>query len=52
MEKTARVALDVVTRIAGEIALIALAVAVVALGVAFLLRRGDAQPDLTSAAGS
>jgi len=52
MEKTARVALDVVTRISGEIALIALAVAVVALGVAFLLRRGDTQPDLTSAAGS
>jgi MFS family permease len=41
LEKTARVALDVVTRITGEIALIALAVAVVALGVAFLLRRGD-----------
>ena len=41
LEKTARVALDVVTRIAGEIALIALAVAVVALGVALLLRRGD-----------
>ena len=40
-EKTARVALDVVTRISGEIALFALAVAAVALGVAFLLRRGD-----------
>ena len=42
LEKTARVALDVVTRISSEIALIALAVAVMALGVAFLLRRGDA----------
>jgi MFS family permease len=42
LEKTARVALDVVTRITGEIALIALAVAVAALGVAFFLRRGDA----------
>jgi MFS family permease len=41
LEKTARVALDVVTRISGEIALIALAVAAVALGVAVLLRRGD-----------
>jgi MFS family permease len=41
LEKTARVALDVVTRITGEIALIALVVAVAALGVAFLLRRGD-----------
>jgi MFS family permease len=40
-EKTARVALDVVTRISGEIALFALAVAAVALGVAFLLRPGD-----------
>ena len=41
LEKTARVALDVVTRISGEIALIALAVAVAALGVAVLLQRGD-----------
>jgi hypothetical protein len=41
LEKTARVALDVVTRITGEIALIALAVAVVALGVSTLLKRGD-----------
>ncbi len=41
LEKTARVALEVVTRITGEIALIALAVSVMALGVALLLRRGD-----------
>ena len=41
LEKTARVALDVVTKIASEIALISLAVAVMAVGVAFLLRRGD-----------
>jgi hypothetical protein len=42
LEKTARVALEVVTRITAEIALIAAAVAVVALGTAALLRRGDA----------
>ena len=41
LEKTARVALDVVTKIASEIALISLAVAVMAVGVALLLRRGD-----------
>jgi MFS family permease len=41
LEKTARVALDVVTKISGEIALIALAIAATALAVAFLLRRGD-----------
>ena len=41
LEKTARVALEVVTKITSEIALISLAVAVVALGVALLLRRGD-----------
>jgi hypothetical protein len=41
LEKTARVALDVVTKITGEIALISLAVAAMALGVALLLRRGD-----------
>jgi MFS family permease len=48
LEKTARVALDVVTRISGEIALIALAVAAVALGVAFVLRPGDLdeQPEM------
>jgi hypothetical protein len=44
LEKTARVALEVVTKITAEIALIALAVAVVALGVAALLQRGDAEP--------
>ena len=43
LEKTARVALEVVTRITAEIALIALVVAVAALAVAVLLRRGDAQ---------
>lgn len=42
LEKTARVALDVVTKVTGEIALIALGVAMVALGVALLLRRRDA----------
>jgi len=41
LEKTARVALDVVTRITGEIALIALAVAAAALAIAFWLRRRD-----------
>jgi MFS family permease len=41
-EKTARVALVSVTRVTGEIAWIALAVAVAAIGVGFLLRRGDA----------
>jgi MFS family permease len=41
LEKTARVALDVVTKISSEIALISATVAVVALGVAFLLQRGD-----------
>ena len=51
LEKTARVALDVVTRISGEIALIALAIAAAALGVAFLLRRGDVPANLTSAVG-
>jgi hypothetical protein len=49
LEKTARVALDVVTKITSEIALISLAVAAMALGVAFLLRRGDllSQPQST-----
>src|SRR3954469_9172622 len=42
LEKTARVALEVVTKITSEIALIALAVTVMALGVALLLRRNDA----------
>ena len=41
LEKTARVALDVVTKITGEIALISLAVTAMALCVALLLRRGD-----------
>ena len=41
LEKTARVALDVVTRITGEIALIAIAVAAAALATAFWLRRRD-----------
>ena len=41
LEKTARVALDVVTRITGEIALIAIAVAAAALAIAFWLRRRD-----------
>ena len=49
LEKTARVALDVVTKISGEIALIALAIAAAAVGVAFLLRRGDVQVNFTSA---
>lgn len=41
LEKTARVALDAVTMITGEIALISLAVTAAAMGVALLLRRGD-----------
>ena len=41
LEKTARVALDVVTRITGEIALIAIAVAAAALATALWLRRRD-----------
>jgi MFS family permease len=41
LEKTARVALDAVTKITSEMALIALAVAAAAVGVAWLLRRGD-----------
>jgi MFS family permease len=44
LEKTARVALEAVTRITGEMALISLAVAVVAAGTAMLLRRGDNVP--------
>jgi MFS transporter, DHA2 family, triacylglyceride efflux pump len=40
-EKTAKVALDVATRVTNEMALIALAVAVAAVGVALLLRRGE-----------
>ena len=41
-EKTARVALDVVTRITSEIALISLGVAALAMVMALRLRRGDA----------
>jgi MFS family permease len=41
LEKTANVALDVATKITSEMALIALAVAVAAVGVALLLRRGE-----------
>jgi MFS family permease len=41
LEKTARVAVEAVTRITREMALISLAVAVAAVCVAFLLRRGD-----------
>jgi len=40
-EKTAQVALDAVTKVTGEIALIAMAVAAVAAAVALLLRRGE-----------
>ena len=49
LEKTARVALDVVTKITGEMALIALAVAATAIGVALLLGKADmAAPSVTS----
>jgi MFS family permease len=49
LEKTARVALDAVTRVTGEIALIALAVAAAAISVAMLLRKADVPaPSLTS----
>jgi hypothetical protein len=41
LEKSGWVALEVVTKITSEIALISLAVTVVALGAALLLRRGD-----------
>ena len=41
LEKTAKVALEVVTKVTSEMALIALAVAVAAVGVALLLRRGE-----------
>jgi hypothetical protein len=43
LEKTAKVALDAVTRITSEMALISLAVAATALAIALLLRRGDVQ---------
>jgi MFS family permease len=50
LERTARVALDAVTKVTDEIALIALAVAAGAVGIAFLLRRGDRHdtPHLTT----
>jgi MFS family permease len=44
MEKTARVALEAVTRVTSEIALISLAVIASAACVAFLLRSGDILP--------
>jgi MFS family permease len=52
LEKTARVALDVVTRITGEIALIALGVAGAALAVALMLRRADEPTMSTMSVGS
>jgi hypothetical protein len=45
LEKTASVALDVVTRITREMALISLAVAVGAMAIALLLRRRDLLPN-------
>jgi hypothetical protein len=45
-DKTARVALEAVTRVTDEIALIAVVVAVAAAGIAFLLRKDD-QPEMT-----
>src|SRR5262245_5430878 len=41
LERTARVALEAVTKVTDEIALIALAVAAGAVGIAFLLQRSD-----------
>jgi hypothetical protein len=41
LEKTARVALDVVAKITGEMALISLAIATAGVVVALLLRSGD-----------
>jgi hypothetical protein len=49
-DKTARVALEVVTRITDEIALIALVVAVAAIGIAFLLRKDDL-PEIATVRG-
>jgi hypothetical protein len=51
LEKTARVALEAVTRITDEIALIAVVVAAAAAGIAFLLRKDDV-PEVTAAVGS
>ena len=51
LDKTVQVALDAVTRVTGEIALIALTVAAAAVAVALLLRKGDvAAPSVTSQA--
>src|SRR5262245_28721202 len=44
LDKTARVALEAVTKITDEIALIALVVAAAAIGVALLLRKDDLEP--------
>jgi hypothetical protein len=44
LEKTARVALDAVTKITSEMALISLAVAATAVGVALFLRDRDISP--------
>jgi MFS family permease len=49
MEKTARVGLEVVTRITSELALIALAVAAAGLAAALFLRRGDVRSRATTA---
>jgi MFS family permease len=51
LEKTARVALDAVTKITSEMALISLAVAATALGVALLLRRGDSTENRSTVPG-
>jgi len=50
LERSARVALDAVTTVTDEIALIALAVAAGAVGIAFLLRRGDVPAPYRTAA--
>jgi len=42
LDKTARVALDAVTRVTSEIALVSLAVIAATVCVAVVLRRGDA----------
>jgi len=49
LEKTASVALEAVTRVTGEIALIALVVAAAAIAVALVLRKADLpEPSVTS----
>jgi hypothetical protein len=50
-DKTARVALEAVTRITDEVALIAVVVAAAAAGIAFLLRKDDV-PEVTASVGS